>query len=77
MESVIEELESEEFPRLRIGVKNEKTPKNLASFVLETFTKEEESQVSGIVDKAVSVCEVWALEGFNSALDQLSKLKGA
>lgn len=72
--SVIEAIGAE-FPRLRIGVKNESTPKDLAPFVLEKFSKEEESRITGLLEKAVSVCEVWAAEGFNTALDRLSRLQ--
>ena len=75
LESVIDALGTEEFPRLRIGVKNEKTPKDLAPFVLEKFTRQEQDQLPGILEKAVSVCQAWVLEGFSSALDQLSKVK--
>ena len=75
LESVIEALGTEAFPRLRVGVKNEKTPKDLAPFVLENFTRKEEAQLSGVLEKAVSVCRAWVLDGFSSALDQLSKVK--
>ena len=69
---MIEALGTEAFPRLRVGVKNEKTPKDLAPFVLEKFTRKEEAQLSGILEKAVSVCQAWASEGFDSARDRLS-----
>lgn len=73
LQSVIEVLETEEFPRLRIGVKNERIPKDLAVFVLEKFSKEEEKQIGPIVQNAVSVCEVWAQKGFEAAMTALAK----
>lgn len=74
LQSVIESLGTEEFPRLRIGVKNARMPKDLAAFVLEKFSSEEEDQIGPILQKAVSVCEVWAQEGFEAALTVLGKL---
>ena len=73
--SAIETLGSEDFPRLRIGVKNESTPQDLAPFVLEKFDKEEKKALARILDNAVLVCETWAAEGFEAALNQLSRLK--
>lgn len=74
LQSVIDTLGTEEFPRLRIGVKNERMPKDLAVFVLEPFRKEEEGRIGPILKKAVKVCEVWAQEGFEAAMAALGKL---
>ena len=75
LQSVIEALGSEDFPRLRIGVKNEKMPKDLAGFVLEKFSQNEQKQLGKILDKAVSICESWVSQGFEAALNQLSRLQ--
>ena len=75
LQSVIDALGTEEFPRLRIGVKNERTPKDLAAFVLEPFSREEEKQIGPVLDKAVSVCKVWAREGLEAAMTALGKMK--
>ena len=76
LESVIRALGSEDFPRLRIGVGNESMPKgDLTEFVLGTFGPGEQKQLETVLKKAVSVCEAWLEQGFDRALDQLSKLQ--
>jgi PTH1 family peptidyl-tRNA hydrolase len=75
LESVIEALGSKDFPRLRIGVGNESMPKDLAGFVLERFSAQEEKELKAILEKAVLVCDSWVKEGFSAALDRLSQLQ--
>jgi len=79
LQSVINALGTEEFPRLKIGVGKARMPKDLAGFVLENFSKEEEKQIGPIVQNAVSVCEVWVQKGFEAAMTALAKCqsKGA
>jgi PTH1 family peptidyl-tRNA hydrolase len=75
LESVIEVLGTEDFPRLRIGVKNENMPKDLAGFVLERFSGPEKKELPKILENAASVCEAWINEGFDAAVNRLSRLQ--
>ncbi|OIO39712.1 MAG: aminoacyl-tRNA hydrolase [Candidatus Omnitrophica bacterium CG1_02_46_14] len=75
LESVIEHLGSDEFSRLRVGVGNEAMPKDLTSFVLESFGVSEKRELEFILDKAVLVCETWINKGFESAREGLSRLQ--
>ena len=75
LESVIEVLNSENFPRLRMGVKNESMPKDLTGFVLEEFSGEEEKELDKILQKAAQVCGAWVQEGFPAAEKLLSRLQ--
>ena len=73
LESIIQSLGSDDFPRLRIGVGNDKMPKDLASFVLEEFSTEEKKGLNKVLEKAVLICEAWEKEGFGSARNLLSQ----
>ncbi len=75
LKSVIEALGTEEFPRLRIGIKNDRMPKDLAPFVLNCFDPKETQALPGILKNAVSVCRAWASGGISSAMDVLSRLQ--
>jgi PTH1 family peptidyl-tRNA hydrolase len=75
LKSVIESLGTEEFPRLRVGVGKEKLPKDLAGFVLEPFSKEEETVLKEVLKKAVLACEDWATLGFQDAQNRLGSTK--
>ena len=72
LEDIIDPL-SEDFPRLRVGIRNDRMPKDLASFVLQRFDPEEEKLLGKILEKAALVCETWANENFGAAMNQLSK----
>ena len=77
LESIIERLGSEDFPRLRIGIRTDRMPEELAPFVLGPFETEEEKEVQKILEKAALVCESWAKEGPAAAQDELGKLQSA
>ena len=70
--SVMDALGTEDFTRLRIGVKNETTSKNLAPFVLESFSKKEEKELKPVLERAVLVCKAWAEKGFSAAQNEIS-----
>ena len=75
LESIIERLGSEEFPRLRLGIRTANMPQDLTGFVLGPFEPEEEREVRKILEKAALVCESWAKEGPEAAQDELGKLQ--
>ena len=76
LESVIAAFGSEDFPRLRVGVGSDKMPKDdLTQFVLGHFESGEQKPLNEILEKAVSVCGVWLEQGFEPALNELSKLQ--
>lgn len=77
LESVIMDRNTDEFPRLRIGVGNEGLPKDLSSFVLEEFSAEEKKELGKVLEKAVLICEAWEKEGFGSAQGCLSRYQSA
>lgn len=56
IKSIIYQLGSDEFPRIKIGVGAKPHPEyNLADWVLSTFTKEEMQELMKAVEKAVEV----------------------
>lgn len=73
LESISEALDSQSFPRLRLGVGNAAMPGDLARFVLEAFEKSEQKDLETILKSAVSVCKVWAEKDFNAAQTTLSQ----
>lgn len=74
LESVIEAI-GPDFTRLRIGVGHEPLPEDLAGFVLEPFSREEGQALKTILANVVSVCNAWAENGLESALDTLGRLQ--
>ncbi len=61
LKSIEDALKSQEYARLRWGVGRDEK-RDLADFVLEEFTKEEEQQVPLITQRAIEEIEKWLQE---------------
>lgn len=74
LRSIIEELGTSQFGRLRIGVGSEgRNNKGLSEYVLGRFTKAEAKQIEGIVPAANSVISAYVHYGYGKSLDSLSQ----
>lgn len=73
MDSVIENLGTSNFSRLRIGIGPRPEDKILTDFVLERFTKSEAKIVDEAVDEAVPAAQAWAEHGIEYALREYNK----
>lgn len=73
--SVVEALGSKDFPRLRVGIKNESMPKDLTNFVLGHFNGEEAKKIPVVLEKAVMICQRWLEDDFENALSALSRIQ--
>jgi peptidyl-tRNA hydrolase, PTH1 family len=67
LKSIIQELGSEQFPRLRIGVGRQ--PGELKSHVLGRFGSEEREQIDNAVRKAADAAEMFVTDGILKAMN--------
>ena len=64
VQSIIDELKTQDFTRIRIGIKpelkvqNQKLKVNTTDFVLKNFTSDEEKKIPEIIKKAVEIIPV-------------------
>jgi len=75
MESVLENLRSEEVPRLRLGIGPEEgsaPPADLAGFVLSPFAAEEAESVEALVARAALAADAWLAEGIEAAMNRFN-----
>jgi PTH1 family peptidyl-tRNA hydrolase len=75
LESILENLRTDQVPRLRLGVAPEAGPpsgEGLPDFVLGPFAKEEEETATAMVLRAADACEVWASEGVEAAMNRFN-----
>ena len=72
LRDVEERLKTEEYKRLRIGI-GEKQTEDLADFVLQRFTKEEESKMDDIAKSCINLIKTLLLEDNNK--NQVEKQK--
>lgn len=72
LRSVEAYLGTQEYTRLRIGV-GDSNEGELADYVLDRFTLEEQKSLPEIVDRAAHALELWLREGAESAMQQANK----
>ncbi len=75
VESVIQLLNSEDFPRLRIGIRNDELleHQDYASFVLSCFLAEEERMLENIITRASKALEDILIYGYDYAMRQYNR----
>ncbi|HET6462299.1 MAG TPA: aminoacyl-tRNA hydrolase, partial [Candidatus Krumholzibacteria bacterium] len=68
LKSIIERLNTLDFPRLRMGCGPVPPRVDAAEFVLAEFLPEEEETVDGMIKQSVACCESWAFDGIGKAM---------
>ena len=70
LESIIESLSSEEFPRLRLGIGRGEEDFEPAEYVLQKFGEEEESLADEMIGRACQAVEKIITEGIDTAMSR-------
>src|SRR3989338_2921167 len=70
LNSIIDSISTQEFPRMRIGILGRKNIKDLSGYVLDRFTKAEQKILPDILDSATQACECWIKEGVHTAMNR-------
>ena len=74
LKSVQAHLGTQEYPRLRIGVGDNRKGE-LSDYVLGRFTLEEQRQLPDVVDQAIEAIELWLSEGIGTAMQEANRSK--
>lgn len=78
LKSIIYQLQSEKFPRIRIGVGKKKENQDLADFVLSRFDEKEREIINMAIKKAALAAETIISYGINKAMNEFNtKVKQA
>ena len=74
MDSIISYLQSEDFPRLRIGIRNDKLLEKLdySDFVLTNFLPEEKELVENTITRAVQALQEILNNGYQIAMREFN-----
>jgi PTH1 family peptidyl-tRNA hydrolase len=70
--SVAEQLGTDQFPRLRVGVGGGEPGRDLSSHVLGRFGAEERQQILDAVNRAADAVEVFAAEGIEAVMNRFN-----
>lgn len=73
LESIIERLGSRDFPRLRLGVGQERRDRDLADFVLAKFHPDEWPAVREVTALAADAVLYWVEHGVEQAMNQFNR----
>lgn len=73
MKSVIYQIKSDEFPRVRIGVDRPPEGWDLANYVLSRFSSDDKKKVEEAIENAADAVETIIKFGINSAMNKYNK----
>lgn len=70
MKSIIGQIGTNEFARLRVGVRGEhySRDRELADYVLEPFSRSERELFDATLDRAVEALKIWTSDGTDAAM---------
>ncbi len=74
--SVIQELQTKDFSRLRLGVGRPQHKDDVVDFVLSNFEAEEQRQLPDIINHAAQCCLTWLTEGTKETMKRYNTTKG-
>ena len=72
MESIRQQLGSDAFPRLKIGIDHPGRASMVADYVLQPFAKEQQQAVAEAVVRAADAALVWAQAGIAEAMNRFN-----
>ncbi len=72
LQSIIQMLGTQDFPRLRIGIDPTPPQWETADYVLGKFNTEQRSQMDSSVYQAANAVEIWVKEGLTACMNQFN-----
>ncbi len=76
LRSIFDQLGTQDFPRLRIGIGRPPGRMDPAAFVLQPFTADEWESMEMTLERAVAAVEAWAVEGIEAAMTRYNGAPG-
>ena len=75
VQSIIEELGSQDFPRLRIGIGRPRYGERIEDFVLSPFYKDQRKTIEKVIPIAIEGCELFVSNGIDYAMNKINGIK--
>lgn len=73
--SIISQLGSQDFPRLRMGIGRPPGKMDAAAYVLEPFTSSEKEYLISFLDRAVLALDCYIIDGLESAMNRYNQVE--
>jgi len=77
LKSILYHLQSENFPRVKIGIGKKKENQDLGDFVLSRFDDKERKQIDLAIENAALAVETIIKDGINKAMNEFNSKKRA
>ena len=75
LNSMIQQLGTDYFTRLRIGISFPKIKEDVSEYVLSPFSKEEWKKLEPVLDEVPKICEIWMHQGIQKAMSRFNTKK--
>ena len=75
LDSIIRELGTWQFPRLKLGISRPARKEDVVDFVLSDFSLNEKKELPTVIKQAAECCKTWLRDGTESAMNQFNKRK--
>lgn len=75
LKSIIEQLASSDFARLRLGVSKPKIGEDQAQYVLSDFTPDQKKLLADFIETALDAVASWAAQGAEQTMNRYNKRK--
>jgi PTH1 family peptidyl-tRNA hydrolase len=71
--SIIALIQTEDFPRLRMGIGHPGQGRDVVDYVLEKFSRSESGRITEFVSLAADCCETWIQDGVDKAMEEFNR----
>ena len=72
VQSIVQHLHTDAFPRLRVGIGRPPGKMDPAAYVLQNFSTHEEEEMAIVRAKAADAIEVWLAQGIEAAMNSFN-----
>jgi PTH1 family peptidyl-tRNA hydrolase len=72
LQNIIDQLGTNQFARLRIGIDRPPGGRDATDYVLQRFSRSEQDRITPAVAKAADGVELWVKEGLNPAMNRVN-----
>ncbi len=73
VQSIIQHLGTQEFPRIRVGIGRPPPGMDPADYVLQDFTDEEEALFGPVREQVADAVECWLFQGIDQAMNRFNR----
>lgn len=73
--SILERINTDQVPRLRVGIRTDRVKGEMTEFVLGRFTPLEKKPLEESLLRVMEACETWVTRGLSAAMNQFNQKK--